>query len=56
MPKKKNAESPEQQFERFRKTVPELLDAGEVSPREVNDRFERAMGKIAPRVSSTESD
>jgi hypothetical protein len=47
MPKKKEPESPEKQFERFRKTVQDMVDAGELNPTEVDERFERAMDRIA---------
>jgi len=47
MAKKQSRESPEKQFERFRKTVQELVDAGELSPTEADEKFERAMDKIA---------
>lgn len=36
-------ESPEEQFERFRKTVQDMVDAGELSPTEAEERFERSM-------------
>lgn len=34
MPKKQNAEAPEQQSERFRREAQRLIDAGELSPTE----------------------
>jgi guanylate kinase len=47
MPKKKNEESQKKQFERFQKTVQDMADAGELSTTEADERFERAMDKIA---------
>lgn len=47
MPKKKNEESPEKQFERFQKTVQDMADAGKLSPTEADERFDLAMDKIA---------
>jgi polyhydroxyalkanoate synthesis regulator phasin len=47
MPEKKTEESPEKQFERFRKTVQDMVDAGELNPTEAEERFERAMDRIA---------
>lgn len=46
MAKKQNKESPEKQFERFRKKVDELEAAGELNPTEADERFERAMDDI----------
>ena len=54
MPKKKNEESPEEQFKRFQKAVKDLEDAGELNPIEADERFERAVEKILP--SQAESD
>ena len=36
-----------EQSKRFRDAVQELVDAGELSPTEADERFERAMEKIA---------
>ena len=47
MPKKKNELSQSEQSKRFRDAVQELVDAGELSPTEADERFERAMRKIA---------
>ena len=47
MPKKKNEESQKQQSERFEKAVQDMIDAGELNPTEADDRFDRAMKKIA---------
>lgn len=47
MPKKKNEESPEDQFRRFQEKVQELIDAGELSPTEADEKFDRAMDRIA---------
>ncbi|MBO6604416.1 MAG: hypothetical protein JJ938_06480 [Roseicyclus sp.] len=47
MPKKKNEESQKEQSDRFREAVRKLVAAGELSPTEADDRFERAMEQIA---------
>ena len=47
MPKRKNKLSQAEQSKRFRETVQELVDAGELNPTEADERFERAMGKLA---------
>lgn len=47
MAKKKKEETPEEQFERFRKTVQDMVDAGELNPTEADERFERAMKNVA---------
>ncbi len=47
MPKKKNELSQAEQSKRFRDAVQELVDAGELSPTEADERFERAMEKLA---------
>ncbi len=47
MPKKKNEESPKDQFKRFQKAVKDLVAAGELNPIEADDAFEKAMEKIA---------
>ena len=41
MPKKLNQETQAEQSERFRKTVRDLVDAGELNPTEADKRFER---------------
>ena len=46
MPKKKNQESQEEQSERFKKTVADLVAAGELNPTEANAAFEKLMGAI----------
>lgn len=48
MPKKKNAESPEEQFKRFQRAIKDMEDAGELNPTEADERFERAVEKILP--------
>lgn len=47
MPKKQKQESPEEQSERFRNAVQELIDAGELNPTEAEKRFEDAMKRVA---------
>ena len=49
MPKKKQTETQAEQSERFRRAVQELVDAGELSPTEADERFEDMMEKIASR-------
>lgn len=48
MPKKKPGMSPEEQSEKFRETVREMVDAGELNPTEADERFERAVRKVTP--------
>lgn len=49
MAKKAKQESPEEQVERFRKTVQDMVDAGELNPTEADEKFERVMEKIAQK-------
>ena len=53
MPKKKNELSQAEQSKRFRDAVQELVDAGELSPTEADERFERALKGI--RITETDS-
>lgn len=46
MPKKKNQESQEEQSERFKKTVADLVDAGELNPTEADTAFDNLMRKV----------
>lgn len=46
MPRRKTTETPEEQAERFRKAVQEMIDAGELSPTEADANFERAMAGV----------
>lgn len=46
MPKKKNPESQEQQSERFKKDVRDLVDAGELNPTEADAAFEKLMRHV----------
>ena len=55
MPKRKSELSQAEQSKRFRDAVQELVDAGELSPTEADERFERAMEKISS-LSQTNSD
>jgi polyhydroxyalkanoate synthesis regulator phasin len=43
MPKKKNQESQEEQSERFKQTVADLVEAGELNPTEAEMAFEKLM-------------
>ncbi len=47
MPKKKEQLGQKEQSERFRRAVQELVDAGELSPTEAEERLERVMTEIA---------
>lgn len=47
MPRKKVKETPEQQAERFERSVREMVDAGELSPTEADAQFERAIAAVA---------
>jgi polyhydroxyalkanoate synthesis regulator phasin len=55
MPKKKNPETQEQQSERFRKVVRELVDAGELNPTEADKAFEQALANSSLRHSKNQS-
>jgi len=46
MPKKQSEESPQEQSERFRKAVQDMVDAGELNPTEAEDRFGQALQRI----------
>lgn len=48
MPKKKPGMTPEQQSERFREKVRELVDAGELNPIEADEALERMLRRAAP--------
>jgi polyhydroxyalkanoate synthesis regulator phasin len=46
MPKKKNPESQKEQSERFKKTVADLVAAGELNPTEADKAFEQLMQNV----------
>ena len=48
MPKKQHSETPEEQSARFRAEVEKLIAAGELSPTEAAERFERVLKTAAP--------
>jgi hypothetical protein len=48
MPQKKRRETPEEQSERFRQKVRELIDAGELDPAEADAKFDALLGRVAP--------
>lgn len=48
MPKKKDETSQAEQSARFRKAVQDMVDAGELSPTEADERFEVALSRVAP--------
>ena len=47
MPKKKNQESQAEQSERFRKTVCDMVAAGELNPTDADDAFQRTLAKVS---------
>ena len=49
MPSKKNPESQKEQSERFKKTVADLVAAGELNPVEANEVFEKLMDNVKVR-------
>ena len=46
MPTKKNPESQKEQSERFKKTVVDLVAAGELNPTEADKAFDKLMGNV----------
>lgn len=52
MAKRPKKESDQEQYQRFLEKVQELEDAGELSPTEADERFERALGRVLPKVGS----
>jgi polyhydroxyalkanoate synthesis regulator phasin len=51
---KPKKETQAEQSRRFEKAVQDLIDAGELSPTEAEERFEKAMNKIAHHQPSEE--
>lgn len=51
MARKLNKESQAEQSERFLKAVQDMVDAGELSPVEAAERFERAMSRVLSESS-----
>ena len=49
MPSKKKPESQKEQSERFKKTVADLVEAGELNPTEADKAFEKLMGNLQTR-------
>jgi polyhydroxyalkanoate synthesis regulator phasin len=47
MAKKAKQESQAEQSERFRKLVQDMVDAGELNPTEAEEKFDRAMDRLA---------
>ncbi len=41
MPQKKKPDTPKQQSQRFKRAVQELIDAGELSPTDAEERMEK---------------
>ena len=50
MPTKKNPESQKEQSERFKKTVADLVAAGELNPTDTDKAFERLMRSVKPKL------
>ena len=50
MAKKAKQESQADQSERFLKKVQDMVDAGELSPIEADERFEKAMGRVGSAI------
>ncbi len=46
-------ESPNEQFARFQKTVQDMVDAGELSPTEAEEKFDRTMERVVKYQSSS---
>jgi polyhydroxyalkanoate synthesis regulator phasin len=46
VPKKKNQETQAEQSERFKQTVRDLVDAGELNPTEADKAFDKLMGQV----------
>lgn len=55
MAKKQKQESDQAQYERFLEKVQELVDAGELSPTEAEERFEAVVQKIVATSRRDES-
>lgn len=55
MTEKKSDKENDEQYQRFLEKVQELVDAGELSPTEAEERFERVMQKIG-RSNSARTD
>ena len=51
MPTKKNPESQKEQSERFKKTVADLVEAGELNPTKADAAFERLMGSLGGKAT-----
>jgi hypothetical protein len=49
MAKKPKQESDQEQYQRFLEKVQELVDAGELSPTEAEERFDSAVERILPK-------
>ncbi|WP_185020661.1 hypothetical protein [Histidinibacterium lentulum] len=47
MAKKQNKENATEQAKRFEKAVRDMIDAGELSPTEAEERFEQVMRRIS---------
>lgn len=56
MKKNPKKESQAEQSERFRKAVQELVDAGELSPTEADEKFDQAMTRLLPKRQENKDD
>jgi len=56
MPSKKNPESQKEQSERFKKTVDDLVAAGELNPDEADASFEKLMGLVSEKSKNTKNE
>lgn len=54
MAKKQRREGPEEQARRFREAVQALVDAGELSPTDADERFEESLAKVLKDHSKSE--
>lgn len=49
MTKRESKESRKEQSARFQKAVQDMIDAGELSPTEADERFDQAMIRLLPQ-------
>ncbi len=49
MPKKKKQETQEEQSERFRAAVRQMIADGELNPTDADEAFDKLMGSVAPK-------
>lgn len=56
MAKKEKQESQTEQSERFQRLVQDMVDAGELSPTEADERFEGAIRRVLPNRAKRSPD